>query len=94
MNKVIGVTELQRNFRRVFEEVARDRVPYILTRDSRPEAALIPYEEFVKLQEMQEAEIEGRLARLLAKMHELNAAFADEEVEADLRQAEKELRSR
>ena len=47
MQRIIGVTELQRRFRAVFDEVAKKRVPYVLTRGSRPEAALIPYEEFV-----------------------------------------------
>ena len=42
MQKIIGVTELQRNFRAVFDEVARGHIPYILTRGSRPEAAIIP----------------------------------------------------
>ena len=32
MNKIIGVTELQRNFRAVFDEVVKRRTPYILTR--------------------------------------------------------------
>ena len=32
MPKVIGVTELQRRFRSVFNEVAHDNTPYVLTR--------------------------------------------------------------
>ncbi|MCL6431876.1 MAG: type II toxin-antitoxin system Phd/YefM family antitoxin [Anaerolineae bacterium] len=91
MNKIIGVTELQRNFRRVFDEVAHDGVPYILTRDSRPEVVMIPYEEFVRLQQVREAQILARLDRLLAKMQERNAGLSDEEVEEDLRAARKEL---
>jgi prevent-host-death family protein len=91
MNKIIGVTELQRNFRRVFDEVARDGVPYILTRDSRPEVVMIPYEEFVRLQQAREAEILARLDRLLAKMQERSAGLSDEEIEEDLRAARKEL---
>ena len=92
MNRIIGVTELQRNFRRVFDEVARDRVPYILTRNSRPEVVMVPYEEFIKFQQAREAEITARLDRLLARMKERNAGFSDEEIEADLREAEKETR--
>ncbi len=92
MNKIIGVTELQRNFRRVFDEVAEKRVPYVLTRDSRPEVAMIPYEDFLRFQQSREAQVEARIARLLEKMSKLNADFSDEEVEADLRQAEEESR--
>ncbi|OGO42611.1 MAG: hypothetical protein A2Z04_07615 [Chloroflexi bacterium RBG_16_57_9] len=54
MHKIMGVTEVQRRFRTVFDEVAKKHIPYVLTRGSRPEAALIPYEDFVRFQEMQE----------------------------------------
>jgi prevent-host-death family protein len=91
MNRIIGVTELQRQFRRVFEEVANNRVPYVLTRGSRPEAALIPYEDYLKFRQVQEAEVEARMARLVAKMGELNTRFSDEEIEADLREADREI---
>jgi hypothetical protein len=42
--------------------------------------------------EVQEAQLEARLARVINKMKELNASYADEEIEADLREAEKEIR--
>jgi prevent-host-death family protein len=45
MNKVIGVTELQRSFRAVFNEVVRKGMLYVLTRGGRPEAALVSYDE-------------------------------------------------
>ena len=48
MNKIIGVTDLQRRFRKTFDEVAEEHVPYVLTRGSRPEAVLIPYEQYLK----------------------------------------------
>lgn len=54
MQKVIGVTELQRNFRFVFDEVTKGNTPYVLTRSSRPEAVLIPYEDFLRFQAQQE----------------------------------------
>jgi prevent-host-death family protein len=44
MQRTISITELQRGFRSVLDEVAKKHVPYVLTRGSRPEAALIPYE--------------------------------------------------
>ncbi len=51
MHKVIGVTDLQRKFRLIFDEVAHKNTPYVLTRGNRPEAALIPYEVFLQFQE-------------------------------------------
>ncbi len=35
MHRIIGVTDLQRRFRTVLDEVVADRVPYVLTRGSR-----------------------------------------------------------
>src|SRR6266536_1599769 len=47
MQKIIGVTELQRKFRSFLESVVRKRIPSILTRGSRLEAVLIPYEDYL-----------------------------------------------
>ena len=88
MNKVIGVTALQRNFRVIFDEVVRERVPYVLTRGSRPEAVLIPYEDFLHFQQFQEKEVLARFDRLLAKMAEVNAGWSEEEVARDLAKEE------
>lgn len=87
MQKVIGVTELQRNFRAVFDEVAKENVPYVLTRSSRPEAVLVPYEEFLAWQEMREQNVLARFDALMARMAERSEDFSDEEVAADVRAA-------
>jgi prevent-host-death family protein len=91
MQKIIGVTELQRRFRSVFDEVARKHVPYVLTRGSRPEAALIPYEEFLQFQALKEQDVLARFDRLVARMAEQNAAVDEEEVAADVAAALAEL---
>jgi len=87
MQKIIGVTELQRRFRLVFDEVALRHVPYVLTRGSRPEAVLVPYEEYVQLREFQEKTVLARFDRLLERMAAQDAAFDDEEVAADIQNA-------
>ena len=94
MNKIIGVTELQRSFRTIFDEVARRRTPYILTRGSRPEAVLIPYDEYLRFQQFQEKDILGRFDRLIERMAAHNETFSDEEVEADVRKPRVKGRSR
>ncbi|MCZ7673862.1 MAG: type II toxin-antitoxin system Phd/YefM family antitoxin [Chloroflexi bacterium] len=93
MQKIIGVTELQRRFRSVFDEVAHKHIPYVLTRGSRPEAVLIPYEEFLRLQALQEEEVLARFDRLAARMAKQNAAYSEEEVAADVAAARNELDS-
>ncbi len=91
MQRIIGVTELQRRFRSVFDEVAKNHVPYVLTRGSRPEAALIPYEEFLQFQALKEQDVLDRFDRLVARMAEQNAATSEEEVAADVAAARAEL---
>jgi len=91
MQKIIGVTELQRRFRSVFDEVAKERIPYVLTRGSRPEAALIPYEEFLRFQALNEEELLARFDQLVERMAEQNGAAREEEVAADVAAARAEL---
>ena len=90
MSKTIGVNELQTSFRTVFDEVAEKHVPYILTRNSHPEAALVPYEEFQRFQEFQEKDVVGRFKDLLARMATQNDPFSDEEVADDVALARRE----
>ena len=84
MQKIIGVTELQRSFRAVLDEVAQRRVPYILTRGSRPEAVIIPYEDFVRFQELQEQATLARFDRLLNRMATEHTHYSEDEVAADI----------
>ncbi len=92
MQKIIGVTELQRRFRAVLDEVVREGIPYVLTRSSRPEAVLIPYETFLHYQELEEKEVLARIDSLLARLAEQNAERTDEEVAADVQAAISEVR--
>jgi prevent-host-death family protein len=81
------VTELQRKFRPFFESVVRKRIPLILTRGSRPEAVLIPYEDYVRFQQMQEREVLARFDKVWDHLAELNAEFSEEEIAADIKAA-------
>lgn len=87
MQKIIGVTELQRKFRPFFDTVVRKRTPLILTRGSRPEAVLIPYEDYVRFQQMQESEVLAQFDKVWDRLAELNAEFSEEEITADIKVA-------
>jgi prevent-host-death family protein len=50
------VTELQRHFRAIFDKVVRKKTPVVLTRSSRPEAALISYQDYLHFQEILEGD--------------------------------------
>ncbi|HYG64189.1 MAG TPA: type II toxin-antitoxin system Phd/YefM family antitoxin [Thermoanaerobaculia bacterium] len=90
MSRTIGVVELQEHFDSVLHKVAEEHVPYVLTRDSRPEAALIPYEEFLRFQAFREKEVLDLFQRAQARMTEKNAGYSDEEIAADVQAARNE----
>ena len=90
MDSIIGVTDLQRKFRPVFDEVARNGHSYILTRGSRPEAALIPYAEYLRFQKLQEGQVLARFDQMMARLAHQNASYSDREIEDDLRVADEE----
>lgn len=87
MQQIIGVTELQRKFRSFFDEVVRKRTPLILTRGSRPEAVLIPYEDYLRFQQMQESEVLAHFDRVWNRLAEVNSAISAEELAADIEAA-------
>jgi prevent-host-death family protein len=93
MNQIIGVTDLQRRFRAVFDDVTKNGIPYILMRGSKPQAVLIPYEEYVKFQKFTREEANRKFDNMMKRMQELNGHFSDEEVERDVEQAIQEVRA-
>jgi prevent-host-death family protein len=92
MQKIIGTTDLQRNFRAVLDEVVNEHVPYVLTRGSRPEAVLVPYAEYLRFQQLEERDVLRRVDALLARLAEDNVAYSVDEVAADVAAAVKEVR--
>jgi prevent-host-death family protein len=91
MHRIIGVTELQRRFRSVFDRVAKENIPYVLTRGSRPEAALIPYQDYLHFQSLQEQQVLARFDQLVTRMAEQNATVSEDQVVADVAAARAEL---
>ncbi len=94
MNKIIGVTDLQRRFRKTFDEVAEEHVPYVLTRGSRPEAVLIPYEQYLRFIRADEDGILKRFDDLLARMAAANDRFSEDEIAKDVGDAIRDVRKR
>jgi len=94
MDKIIGVTDLQRRFRKTFDEVAEERTPYILTRGSRPEAVLIPYEQYLKLLRAEEDGILRRFDEFLSRMEAASEHFSEDEVAGDVAEAVRAVRKR
>jgi prevent-host-death family protein len=87
MQRIIGVTELQRRFRPFFEDVVRKRIPLVLTRGSRPEAVLIPYEDYLLYQQLQESEVLARFDRVWNRLAKVNDSVNEQELNADIEAA-------
>jgi prevent-host-death family protein len=92
MDRIIGVTELQRRFKSVFDDVINNQTPYILTRGSRPEAVLIPYEEYVRYQTINEENLKERFEEALEKIRQAVGERSEEEMQADIEAAIREVR--
>jgi prevent-host-death family protein len=92
MNQIIGVTELQRRFRSVFDDVTKKGIPYVLTRGSKPEAVLLPYEEYVKYKKLSDEEADQKFDAMVERLSKANTKFSDEEVSADVEEAIQEVR--
>jgi prevent-host-death family protein len=91
MQKIIGVTDLQRRLKAVLDEVAEDQVPYVLIRGSQPRAVLVPYEKFLHYQESEESEVLRRFQRLRSRMAAAGNGLSDDEVAAEIETARSEL---
>ena len=92
--RIIGVTELQQRFKAIFDEVREERVPYVLTRGSRPEAVLLPYEEYERLERLDEKDVVYRFDRLLERTRRHSEGTDEQEVLADVRRARDDARLR
>lgn len=90
MLKIIGVTELQRRFRLVLDEVVQESTSVVLTRGSRPEAVLISYQEYLRLQATQAGDAAAQFDRVWERLGRLNADVDEAELAADIEAARSE----
>lgn len=91
MPKTVAVAELGERFLAVLDEVAADHVPYVVTREQRPEAVVVPYEEFQRYLRHSESEIVRRFDDARARIHLRTAPFSEDEISADVEAARSEL---
>src|SRR5437763_14701066 len=91
MHETIGLPDLERSLRAVLRDVLQQRVPYVLTEDSRPEVVLVPYDEFLQMQRFQEARVLARFDELWTGLAAHNASYSNDEIEQDIAAARAEL---
>lgn len=92
MQKIITVTDLQRKFKTILDEVSGRHTPYVVTRGSRPEAALVSYDEYLRFQELQEREVHRLFDRSVERLRRRNRQVSDDQVSRDVDRAVREVR--
>lgn len=90
MLKIIGVTELQRRFRLVFDEVVKEQTPVVLTRGSRPEAVLLSYQEYLRLQATHTEDALAHFDRVWERLAQLNVDADEAQLSTDIEEARHE----
>lgn len=70
--------------------MVNDHTPLILTRSSRPEAVLIPYEDYLRDQQLQEGEVLARFDIVWDRLAALDVEFSGDEIAADIEAARRE----
>ena len=91
MQRTIPAVELEHNVRDILREVAESHISCVVTEQDRPEAVLVPYDEYLRFQRLQREGIWERIERLQARMAERDSEWADEEIAADVEEARREI---
>ncbi len=88
--QTITTTYAQRNFGKILDELDE---PVVVMRDSEPEAVLMDYDDYKSyVREKKKADTE-KVMRMLEQIHKRNAHIPAEEVERDVEEALKYVRS-
>lgn len=88
--QTVTTTDIQRNFSRILSNLNE---PVVVMRDSRPEAVVVDYFEYLELKKVkEESEIE-EFEKLLDKVHAKNAHISVKKMEKDIEEALKYVRS-
>ena len=89
--QTVSSTYAQRNFSKLLNELDR---PVTVLRDSEPEAVIIDYDEYLRMKRGEEKRKDAEFFEMLDKIHARNAHIPEEEVEKDVEEALRYVRSR
>jgi len=93
MHKIVGIPELRQRLHDIVEEVVQEHTAYLVERDSHPEAALVSYQDYLRLQALKEQEVLSRFNAAWRRIGEQNAHLTEEEVDRIVAETEAELRA-
>lgn len=81
LSNLVSVSEIQKNYRQIFDRVKRTKEPIILMRENKPDIALMDMKTFADLQKTREE-------------HEvLLDAMSDAHLEQEIKEAEEDVKS-
>ena len=63
MLQVINIAQARQNLSRLIDEIVRTQEPRVLIRESRPQAVVVPYEQYVKTEANWKAEFTGLIKK-------------------------------
>ena len=90
-DKVVEICELREQLATVIEDVQGGGATYVVAQGGQLVAAIVPYGTIEKWRRVEREIVEG-FNRVMARMAEQNAHFTEEEVDADVREAVREVR--
>ena len=71
MEKIIGITETRTKIKKIIDSISDKDEAFIITRDSKPEAVIISYDNYLKTKELIEESWKYRFEKALTESQEL-----------------------
>lgn len=84
--QTVTTTDVQRNFRKILDELAD---PVVVARDSRPTAVIMNYSDYVRMSKLEEEKLDREFERLLDQMQAQNkkTKLSDKELDVLIKEA-------
>lgn len=83
----VTTTDIQRNFSKLLDSLIE---PVVVVRDSKPEAVVIPYEDYKEFVNQRRKTLSDKVRKVLAAVHKHTAEVPESELEQDIKEAFRE----
>jgi prevent-host-death family protein len=71
MEKIIGITETRTKIKKIIDSISEKDEAFIITRDSKPEAVIMSYNNYLKTKELMEETWKYRFEKALNESNEI-----------------------
>lgn len=83
----VTTTDIQRNFAKILKRLNE---PMIVLRDSKPEAVVMPYEDYQEFLHQRRQMLSNKVKKALSKVHTQTSQVPEPELEKDIKEAFRE----